>query len=247
MDRKLQAEFTAEVFAADFLEEKINATFFIGPYIERILADKAKVIYQYVEDPNYYGAAIKHVSGHQFIALNTFHPLRTRYFTAAHELWHLLEFNQILDQDFDHERAADRFAAAVMLPKALTKDIWPKLSKLYKYKEAIIHLADMSSMPYEAVSRRLEELDITTKVKKMDEQEWLLEREQLGLPESPLDQPKKLNLFVDYVNAIEEALSEHRIDPLAASNKLSRYSPEKAEMLQSQSIKEMHEAQKNEA
>ncbi len=247
MDRKKQAEATAEAFAADFLEEAANATIFIGPYIERILANKAKVVYQYVEDSNYFGAAIEHISGDQFIALNTFHPLRTRYFTAAHELWHLAEFSRLQDEEFDHERAADRFAAAIMLPKAITKDLWLKLNKLYEQKEAIIHLADMSSMPYEAVGRRLRELGINLKMKKIDEKEWLHEREKLGLPESPLDRQQPLNQFFDYVNAIEEALAENRIDYLSASNKLSRYSPEKAEILQSKVMKEIQEAQKHEA
>lgn len=31
----------------------------------------------------------------------------------------------------DYERAADRFATAVMLPKGLTKDLWRKFKKLY--------------------------------------------------------------------------------------------------------------------
>lgn len=247
MDRKKQAEAMAEAFAADFIEEAANATIFIGPYIERILANKAKVIYQYVEDSEYYGAAIKHFSGKQFIALNTFHPLRIRYFTAAHELWHLAEFSRLQDKDFDHERAADRFAAAVMLPKAITKDLWLKLNKLYEHKEAIIHLADMSSMPYEAVARRLKELGIYLKVKKMNEEEWFDERKNIGLPESPLDLLQPLNRFVDYVDVIEEAHADNRIDSLSASNKLSRYNPEKAAKLQTKAIKVIEEAHKNEA
>ncbi|RLQ84885.1 hypothetical protein [Planomicrobium sp. Y74] len=67
MDRKKQAEAIAEAFAADFLEETTANAIFIGSHIERILASKSKVIYQYVEDLNYFGAAISHESGIQFI------------------------------------------------------------------------------------------------------------------------------------------------------------------------------------
>ena len=247
MDRKKQAEAIAEAFAADFLEETTSNTIFIGSHIERILASKAKVIYQYVEDPNYFGAAISHESGTRFIALNTFYPLRVRYFTAAHELWHLSEASQLQAEGFDHERAADRFAAAIMLPKAITKDLWLKFKKLYEPKEAIIHIADFSEVPYEAVVRRLKELGISLSGLNFSEEEWKSERIRLDLPESTLDLPQPLERFTAYGHAIEEALEKGSIDSLTASNKLGKYNVQLARTLQEKEIKRVEEAEKNEA
>lgn len=247
MDRKKQAEAVAEAFAADFLEETTANTIFIGSHIERILASKAKVIYQFVEDPAYFGAAISHESGIQFIALNTFHPLRVRYFTAAHELWHLSEASQLQDEDFDHERAADRFAAAIMLPKAITKDLWLKFKKLYEPKEAIIHIADFSEVPYEAVVRRLKELEIPLSGLNFSEEEWKSERIRLDLPESTLDLPQPLERFTAYEHTVEEALEKGSLDSLAASNKLRKYNTQLARTIQEQEVKRVKEAENNEA
>lgn len=47
------------------------------------------LVYKNIEDGAFFGAAVTHQSGDKFVVLNTHHPLRTRYFTAAHELWHL--------------------------------------------------------------------------------------------------------------------------------------------------------------
>lgn len=247
MDRKKQAEAIAEAFAADFLEETTAASIFIGSHIERILASKAKIIYQYVEDPSYFGAAVSHQSGDQFIALNTFHPLRMRYYTAAHELWHLSEASQLQDEDFDHERAADRFAAAIMLPKAITKDVWLKFKKLYEPKEAIIHLADLSEAPYETVVRRLKELGLSVSRMTFSEDEWKSERKRLDLPESSLDLPQPLNRFAAYEHAVEEAFEKRSIDSLTASNKLRKYNGQLARALQEREVERVKEAEQNEA
>ena len=247
MDRKKQAEAIAEAFAAVFLEETTANTIFIGSHIERILASKAKVIYQYVEDPNYFGAAISHESGTQFIALNTFHPLRVRYFTAAHELWHLSEASQLQAEDFNHERAADRFAAAIMLPKAIIKDLWLKFKKFYEPKEAIIHIADFSEVPYEAVVRRLKELGISLSGLNFSEEEWKMQRIRLDLPGSTLDLPQPLERFAAYEHAVEEALEKESIDSLAASNKLRKYNEQLARTIQEQEVKRVKEAENNEA
>lgn len=247
MNRKRQAEAIAEAFAADFLEETTSNTIFLGSHIERILASKAKIIYQYVEDPAYFGAAIRHESGAQFIALNSFHPLRVRYFTAAHELWHLSEASQLQAEDFDHERAADRFAAAIMLPKAITKDLWLKFKKRYDAKEAVIHLADFSEVPYEAVVRRLKELGVSLSGLNFSEEEWKSEREQLDLPESLLDLPQPLERFSVYEHAIERALEKELIDSLSASNKIRKYNNQLAKTFQEQEITRIEEAEENEA
>lgn len=242
MDFTKQAELTAEAFAASFIEEHFGHDLFIGPHIEQILADKATIIYQYVEDDEYFGASVQHKNGEQFIALNTFHTLRLRYFTAAHELWHLSEGSQYQGVDFDHKRAADRFAAAIMLPKALTLELWKKFKKLYNAEEAIFHIADFSAVPYVAVVRRLSELNESVNGAKLKEVDWLNKRLQSNLPESSLDQAKPYTCFRAYEKIVQETVKQNNLDLLSAANKLAKFSPKQAEIYQQQEQLRIHEA-----
>ncbi|WP_158593276.1 ImmA/IrrE family metallo-endopeptidase [Planomicrobium sp. Y74] len=168
-----------------------------------------------------------------------------RYFTAAHELWHLSEASQLQAEGFDHERAADRFAAAIMLPKAITKDLWLKFKKLYEPKEAIIHIADFSEVPYEAVVRRLKELGISLSGLNFSEEEWQNERIKLDLPRSTLDLPQPLERFAAYEHAVEETLEKGSLDSLTASNKLRKYNEQLARTIQEQEVKRVKEAENN--
>lgn len=129
MNSRQKAEKVVEAFAASFLEDTISHNLFIGSHIERLLADKVHVIYQYVEDETYYGAAITDQNGEQFVAFNMFHPLRTCYFTAAHELWHLTEGSTMQDDAFDHERAADRVCCSHHAAKGLKKSAVAKIQE----------------------------------------------------------------------------------------------------------------------
>lgn len=244
MNARQKAEKVAEAFAASFLEDTISHDLFIGSHIERLLADKVHVIYQYVEDKAYFGAAIRHQNGEQFVALNTFHPLRTRYFTAAHELWHLTEGSMMQDDAFDHERAADRFAAAIMLPKALTKALWQKFKKRYSDEEAILYIADMSAIPYVAVARRLNEMGEAAPHLKREEEEWLARRRELGFPNSALDRASKDQRFVAYEQVVKETVEQKGLDLLTAANKLLAFAPEQAEYYQQ---KVLDQGSKNEA
>lgn len=230
MNHKEKAEKVAEIYATSILQEVIGRDIFIGSHIERLLADKASLIYQYVEDEKYYGAAIKHQNGELFIVLNTFHSLRLRYFTAAHELWHLLEGSLMQDDDFDHERAADRFAAAIMLPKELTKQLWMKFKKKGD-EAAIIQIADLADVPYEAVIRRLRELG-ERMPKVFNEVEWTTKRIELGFPISASDYSSQQTRFLAYENIVKENVEKQGLDILAAANKLSKFAPDLAERYQ---------------
>jgi Zn-dependent peptidase ImmA (M78 family) len=241
MNHREKAEKVAEVFAGSFLKDAIGYDIFIGSHIERLLADKVNLIYQYVEDEKYFGAAITHQNGEQFVVLNTFHSLRTRYFTAAHELWHLSEGSQMQDDDFDHERAADRFAAAIMLPKALTKQLWNKFKNLYGDEVAILQIADLSDIPYIAVVRRLSELGENVPGKKYTEMEWLVRRNELGLPVSLSDQSSMDTRFVAYENVVKENVEKKGLDIITAANKLSKFAPEIAEQYQHGALTRGHE------
>lgn len=232
MNHREKAEKVAEVYAASFLEDAIGYDIFIGSYIEHLLSNKVNLIYQYVEDKEYFGTAITHQNGEQFVVLNSFHSLRTRYFTAAHELWHLSEGSQMQDNHFDHERAADRFAAAIMLPKVLVKQLWHKFRGIYGEEAAIIQIADLSDVPYVAIVRRLIELGENVPGKKFTEMEWLSKRNELGFPVSSLDQPSKDTRFVAYENVVKLSVDKKNLDILTAANKLSKFSPKLAEQYQ---------------
>lgn len=247
MNIKTQAETVAEAFAQNFLEDEFGNDIFIGSHIEQLLDDKVHLIYQYTEDEKYHGAAVTNQSGEEFIALNTFQPLRMRYFTAAHELWHLSEGSQMQAESFDHERAADRFAAAVMLPKGLTKDLWKKFKKIYGTDEAVIHLADLASVPYEATARRVRELgerDVPVNVSK---DEWQQKRFEYNLPESLLDVPQAFEKFAAYETAVENAVEQEKLDRLTGANKIGRYNPKLAEIWQEQEIKILHKREQDDA
>lgn len=220
-----QAEEIAEAFALKFIEKNFGSNIFIGSHIERVLADHATVIYQSVEDEAYFGAALQHEDGQQFIAINTFHPFRIRYFTAAHELWHLLYGNNYLDEKFNHERAADRFAAAIMLPETLTVTLWKRFEKIYSAEEAIIYIADLAEVPYVTVVRRLNELNASTKRFSENENEWLTKRNTFNIPESYLDQSKPSTRFAAYENIIKTAVSKQQLHPLQAANKVANFAP----------------------
>lgn len=243
---KKQAEETAEAFAIKFLEDLTGYEIFLGSHIEKILADRAIVVYQYVEDESYFGAAINYQSGEQFIALNTFHPLRMRYFTAAHEIWHLSEASQLQGEMFDHERAADRFAAAVMLPKASTIDLWSKFKRKYGSEKAVIYLADLAAVPYRTVVRRLKELGETIHGVTLSEEYWIEKRSEFDLPESNLDAPQKFEKFSAYEKIVGEALSQGRLTTLTAANKIVRFDPTLAENLQKEEMERLKEAENNE-
>lgn len=237
MNRTLQAESTAEAFAASFLDDAVfGHRLFIGAHIERLLAKKVNLIYQFIEDEEFFGAAITHEKGEEFISLNSYHPLRMRYFTAAHELWHLSEGSKIQGKEFDHERAADRFAAAIMLPKILTKELWNKFVNDYGAEEAVIHIADLAAVPYLAVVRRIKELGEKIKLSSCMELDWVEKRKELGLPPSPLDQPMPITRFEQYKYVVKESVEKRGLDKLAAANKLISFAKELSEEYQTDAL-----------
>lgn len=77
------------------------------------------------------------------------------HFIAIHELWHLSEVSIYQVNGFDHERAVDRFVAALMLPKSMTKEVWGKLKALYETNLSITYLADIAEVSNVSVVRCL--------------------------------------------------------------------------------------------
>lgn len=234
MNLKQQAEKTAEAFAASFLDDTFGYDLFLGSQIERILAEKVHLIYKYIEDQKFFGAAASHETGEKFVVLNTYHTLRIRYFTAAHELWHLSEASEMQKEDFDHERAADRFAACLMLPKPLVKSLWKRFKSEWDEEQAILYIADLSAAPYKTVERRIGEVGEKIKVTH-SEAEWQQLREQYGLPVSPLD----LAIHETKFSAYEKQVLLHvekGLNRLTASNKLAVFAPKISEQLRQEEL-----------
>lgn len=227
-----QAELIAEQYAVYFLKKQLGGDVFLGSEIEQFLAKKATIIYQNVADPTYFGAAV-HMLNQHFIAINTNQPLRLRYYSAAHELWHLQYEAEDIPaaqlEGFDHERAADHFAASIMLPEGLVKALLHNFDETHE--RMIIKIADLSSMPYEAVTRRLKELGekIPRNLQKKTEEEWRLIRENLGFPPSVLDKSDSFVQFSDLSKATRLKVERQEITLEMAANLLKHTDPKQAE------------------
>lgn len=247
--RKQVAEEIAELFAEKFLTEQFGKEMFIGSNIELILEESgAKLIYQDVKDDQYHGAAVTFNNGSMFVALNTHHPLRTRYFTAAHELWHFIDLRVALGDEYDSERAADRFAAAIMLPKSLIKSSWHELIKTFPKKKVIVMIADMSAMPYQAVARRLKEVGVTNipeDIKDFTEEDWVKYRLESGLNKSPFDESQPFKQFKYYADNVEKLVEVGELDFVTAANKISKFSPDTAIELMHKNVHKLDVEQEN--
>lgn len=230
-NRKLSEKY-AEMLATYYLDEEFGEKLFLGATIENILSKEAILIYQDVPDNDYYGASIRY-KDLSFIAINTYHNLRIRYYSAAHELWHFIWQNSEMSNeiDLDHERAADHFAAVLMLPHNLIHDLWNRMADKYHEEERIIYIADFSSMPYQAVTRRLKEvgLDIPGRLEHLEESEWVRTREELNLGRSALDTANKFTSFAHFEKIITELVDRKDLSLDDAANLIAQFAPELAE------------------
>ncbi len=122
--------------------------------------------------------------GKMFIYVNTNLPLEKQIFTAAHELYHLLFNRDQLESGYSHlvkqddlngrqeERAANLFAALLLVPRTLLKEqieilqIDPANLNLLD----IIRLMDVFAVPYKTMILRLYETGI---LKEKEANKWL--------------------------------------------------------------------------
>lgn len=234
MNAREQAEKTAEAFASAFLDDVYGYDLFLGSQIEQILNEKVHLIYKNIEDPAFFGAAVKHKLGDKFIVLNTNQPLRIRYFTAAHELWHLSDASYMQKESFDHERAADRFAACLMLPKPLVKSLWKRFKAKWNEEQAVLAIADLSAAPYKTVERRIVEVGEKIRVSHSEET-WQQLRGHYALPDSPLDLAIHDTKFHAYKKQVLLHV-KNGLNPLTASNKLANFAPSVSEKLRQEVI-----------
>lgn len=231
ISRKLSERY-AEMLATYYLDEEFGEKLFLGSTIENILSKEAILIYQNVPDNTYYGASIRY-RDLSFIVINTHHNQRIRYYSAAHELWHFIWQNSEMSNEIelDHERAADHFAAVLMLPHNLIHDLWNRMADKYHEEERIIYIADFSSMPYQAVTRRLKEvgLDIPGRLEKLEESDWVKLREKINLGKSALDTSNKFTSFTHFEKVIMELVDRKDISLDDAANLIAHFAPELAE------------------
>lgn len=227
----------AEITARRMLENNFGSSTFIGAYIEQFVRNfsKTAIIYEYMNDPLIFGGEVKYFKDGKddsYVFINTYHSYRVQYFTLAHELFHLTPEHEKLIKAFDLnvpnkdeilekviERSADRFAATLLLPENLVKGIWEKLLNEVEDQERIIfNLADMSCAPYEAVARRLVELNLHTsrkldnsfkdKIKNYKDSDWEAERiDYMAIP-SPLDIPIS-DIEKLYIQRNEDSIPNH--------------------------------------
>lgn len=215
----------AQQSAILFLEEFEN-TDFIGPTIESIVEfKKISLIYDTINDPESEGfSALKQAT--KFIFINSNFNLRLQKFTIVHEIYHLDDNIAQFENSEEDERAADHFAANLLLPEKVVFDKQRTLNKLgYNDIEVFFALADLSQVPYEALYKRYQELNISRvqidkelKLIKLDvrnpyleerEQELQVLRKKSALGVSELDQPtykqtfKKLETLIGYYNQRE--------------------------------------------
>lgn len=230
-----KAERVGEAFALQVLSEHFGSEIFIGSSIELKIERLASIIYKEINDPKFFGATITVNRGdRKYVLLNTLQSLRLRYFTAAHELWHVLDIHTMVKDDINHERAAERFAAALMLPESLVRSLVRSLHQSHEKdveeKQLIFQIADISSAPYVAVAKRLVELKLTMNKSLADysEKDWIKIREELNIVESPLDQALFINRFTDYEERIAEEVQNGYLNDIEASKRLANVSPKKA-------------------
>lgn len=241
------AEVIADNAASVFLEENIGSNIFIGSDIENLISKNAQVIYQDINDTKFFGALIDY-KDKRFVVLNTHQDLRARYYSAAHEMWHLALASSMFGrqsevikntadrEDFNNERAADRFAAALMLPETIVINTWNKYVQQPGFpnpelaKEAVIRIANVSSMPYEAVCRRLDELNLlmSRELLRWHRDQWVVYLNQVGFPPSPLDKSSNFKQFADLSTFIQKQVDKDQMTLMEAANFLTNSDPDQA-------------------
>jgi len=133
------------------------------------------------------------------------------------------------EKQIDQERAADHFAAVVMLPSNLLKNIKNNFKK--DDERLVFKIADLSSMPYQAVTRRLVELGykLSSELKSREEAEWIQVREQIDLVPSALDKADSFVQFHAFLQEVDEKVNKQELTLETAANLVKHIDAKKAE------------------
>lgn len=152
----------------------------IGQQIFSILGLYARVIYYPLGKDSVWGFTrisgySEEAQGRPFVAINSSIPVDCQVFAAAHELYHIWFDNQvdvipanIIDETIDdrNELKANRFAAEFLVDEELLRKELRTYSidtERIRMKD-ILKLADLFSVPYRTMVKRLNEINILTKM-----------------------------------------------------------------------------------
>ena len=84
----------------------------------------------------------------------------------------------------------------------------------------------------DATARRVRELGDRDAPVNIPEDEWKQKRFVYNLPESFLDQPQAIEKFEAYETIVRNAVEQEKLDNLTGANKIGRYNPKLAAVLQ---------------
>lgn len=120
-----------------------------------------KVIYIFEESIRFNGLSgwAENSEKHPFVVINSNEtlPLDRKRFTAAHELGHLLLEQSITNTQLDHEKVANRFAGAFLLPKeTIENELFGKRSKISLLE--IANIKKKYKISIQAIMYRLKDL-----------------------------------------------------------------------------------------
>ena len=151
----------ARAAAVVYLEE-LSISDFLGPILEEIVKIKGiKLIYDTIDDHEAEGFSAKKYD-ENFIFINTNFNPRLQTFTIAHEIYHLDDSIMQLPDIKEDERAADHFAANILLPDKVVLEKYRILKNLeYNDIEVFFKLSDLSRVPYETLYKRYKELSLS--------------------------------------------------------------------------------------
>lgn len=150
----------SEKLASEFLAKIAMKNDFIGSGLETIVQKQGiNLMFKSIEDTHFFGMSASG-KGAKFIGINTMHNKRIQTFTLAHEFWHF--FNEITHYSIkEDERAADHFAASLLLPEQKVRTIYSMYKKSGWSEISILFIiADYSQCPYETVYKRFQELHL---------------------------------------------------------------------------------------
>ncbi|MDN6692907.1 MAG: hypothetical protein L0L35_12130, partial [Enterococcus sp.] len=95
----------------------------------------------------------------------------------------------------------------------------------------VFKIADLSSMPYQAVTRRLVELGykLSSDLKSREEAEWIQVRERIDLVPSVLDKADSFVQFHAFLQEVDEKVNKQELTLETAANLVKHVDAKKAE------------------
>lgn len=184
----------------------------IGSQIFSILERESKVLYYPIDNVNIWGFSEKH-RDIQFVCINTSLTYDRQVFAAAHELYHIWydprneltkSKNITKEEDIHIELLANRFSAEFLMEERLLKsEIQAYCMEPYSLGlRDVIRLANLFSVPYRAILKRLVEIGLMT-ADKYEELHSITDEEvdrwriRLGLEIPESDRRIRLSNLVD--------------------------------------------------